>query len=39
MAIYRCVRFGSINRVADQRIEDRPRCGLHIRLLHAVHYG
>ncbi|WP_437289442.1 thioredoxin family protein [Sorangium sp. So ce406] len=27
MAIYRCGRCGSINRVADQRVKDRPRCG------------
>ncbi|WP_437308817.1 thioredoxin [Sorangium sp. So ce388] len=27
MAIYRCGRCGSINRVADQRVKDRPLCG------------
>ncbi|MGK4006932.1 thioredoxin domain-containing protein [Sorangium sp. So ce1036] len=27
MAIYRCGRCGSINRVADERVRDRPRCG------------
>ncbi|XXY46722.1 thioredoxin domain-containing protein [Sorangium sp. So ce269] len=27
MAIYRCGRCGSMNRVADQRVKDRPLCG------------
>ncbi|WP_437757737.1 thioredoxin [Sorangium sp. So ce1389] len=27
MAIYRCSRCGSMNRVADQRVKDRPLCG------------